>query len=45
MKVHGDTWVAVGSYHSETPKLRWQYARKVQLVVDKLAAIDLFRNQ
>jgi soluble lytic murein transglycosylase-like protein len=46
MEVHnGNTWVAVGSYHSETPKLRWQYARKVQIAVEKLAAIDLFRNQ
>lgn len=36
IKVHGDNWVAVGSYHSETPHERWQYARKVQLAVNQL---------
>jgi len=45
MQLHGNTWVAVGSYHSETPVLRRQYAQKVQLAVEKLAAIETFRNQ
>ncbi len=45
MKTHGNTWLAVGAYHDERPQLRDQYARKVRLVVDKLAAIDVFRNQ
>jgi soluble lytic murein transglycosylase-like protein len=35
--LHGDNWVAVGSYHSETPRERWKYARKVQLAVQELA--------
>jgi soluble lytic murein transglycosylase-like protein len=45
MKVHGNTWVAVGSYHSESPALRNQYARLVRIQVEKLAAIETFRNQ
>lgn len=31
---HGNTWKAVGAYHSETPKLRDAYAARVQRVVD-----------
>jgi soluble lytic murein transglycosylase-like protein len=30
---HGNTWVAVGAYHSETPRFRDSYARKVEAVI------------
>jgi len=30
---HGNTWVAVGAYHSETPHLRDAYARRVHAIV------------
>lgn len=30
---HGNTWIAVGAYHSETPKYRDAYAAKVSSVV------------
>lgn len=36
MNKYGNTWAAVGAYHSETPHERWQYARKVRLVVQEL---------
>jgi soluble lytic murein transglycosylase-like protein len=29
VKKYGNTWTAVGAYHSETPRLRDQYAREV----------------
>jgi soluble lytic murein transglycosylase-like protein len=30
MRLHGNTWIAVGSYHSETPAERDRYARLVK---------------
>jgi lysozyme-related protein Hpa2 len=42
---YGDTWKAVGGYHSETPHERDRYANKIRFVTEKLAAIDIFRNQ
>jgi soluble lytic murein transglycosylase-like protein len=36
MDKYGNTWAAVGAYHSETPRERWKYARKVRLVVQEL---------
>lgn len=30
---HGNTWAAVGAYHSETPRLRDAYARRVYAIV------------
>lgn len=33
MKKHGNTWNAVGAYHSETPHLRDIYAMKIQNTV------------
>lgn len=27
---YGNTWEAVGSYHSKTPAFKWKYAEKVQ---------------
>lgn len=33
---HGNTWQAVGAYHSETPTLRDRYARKVEKAVRTL---------
>lgn len=30
---HGNTWAAVGAYHSETPHLRDAYARKIHDLV------------
>lgn len=32
----GNTWAAVGTYHSKTPKFKWQYADKVQMNLQKL---------
>lgn len=37
---YGPTWKAVGAYHSETPRERNAYARKVQKEVIHLASID-----
>lgn len=31
---HGNTWAAVGAYHSETPSLRDRYAAQVKRTVD-----------
>ena len=31
---HGNTWKAVGAYHSETPKYRDPYAAKVRSIVE-----------
>lgn len=30
---HGNTWQAIGAYHSETPHLRDQYARSIHAVL------------
>jgi soluble lytic murein transglycosylase-like protein len=30
---HGNTWQAIGAYHSETPKLRDEYARSIHAVL------------
>ncbi len=30
---HGNTWRAIGAFHSETPKLRDQYARSIHAVL------------
>lgn len=30
---HGNTWQAIGAYHSETPQLRDQYARNIHAVL------------
>lgn len=30
---HGNTWQAIGAYHSETPQLRDQYARNIHSVL------------
>jgi soluble lytic murein transglycosylase-like protein len=45
MRRYADPWRAVGSYHSESPALRNQYAHLVHIQVEKLAAIETFRNQ
>jgi soluble lytic murein transglycosylase-like protein len=37
---YGPTWKAVGAYHSETPRERNQYARKVQQEILHLASAD-----
>lgn len=34
IKKHGNTWAAVGAYHSETPTLRDAYARRIHDIVD-----------
>lgn len=36
MNKYGNTWAAVGAYHSETPRERRKYARKVERVVQDL---------
>lgn len=33
INVYGNTWTAVGAYHSETPSRRDDYARKIQALV------------
>jgi soluble lytic murein transglycosylase-like protein len=38
MNKYGNSWKAVGAYHSETPSERDAYARKVRLEVYKLAS-------
>ncbi|BDD79693.1 hypothetical protein [Burkholderia phage FLC9] len=38
MDRHGNNWVAVGGYHSNTPKERAQYAVKVQKAVKTILA-------
>ena len=33
MDKYGNTWAAVGAYHSETPTLRDQYARQIMAIL------------
>lgn len=33
MAKYGNTWAAIGSYHSETPRLRDQYALAIQRIL------------
>ena len=33
---YGNTWEAVGTYHSKTPNFKWNYANKVQGNLQKL---------
>ncbi|RFU47396.1 lytic transglycosylase domain-containing protein [Paraburkholderia sp. DHOC27] len=35
MNKYGNTWQAVGAYHSETPTLRDQYARQIVAILQK----------
>jgi soluble lytic murein transglycosylase-like protein len=35
MNKYGNTWQAVGAYHSETPSLRDQYARQIVAILQK----------
>lgn len=35
---YGNTWEAVGSYHSKTPTFKWKYADKVQGNLQQLLA-------
>jgi soluble lytic murein transglycosylase-like protein len=35
MNKYGNTWAAVGAYHSETPSLRDQYARQIVAILQK----------
>lgn len=41
---YGANWKAVGAYHSETPRERTQYARKVEFQVERLAALEAFSH-
>lgn len=40
MRKYGNSWKAVGAYHSETPSERDAYARKVKQEIIHLASID-----
>jgi soluble lytic murein transglycosylase-like protein len=33
---YGNTWEAVGVYHSATPDYKWKYAQKIQKTLDQL---------
>jgi soluble lytic murein transglycosylase-like protein len=35
MNKYGNTWAAVGAYHSETPSLRDEYARQIVAILRK----------
>jgi soluble lytic murein transglycosylase-like protein len=35
MNKYGNTWQAVGAYHSETPSLRDQYSRQIINILGK----------
>lgn len=35
MDKHGNTWIAVGAYHSETPALRDRYARQIAAILTR----------
>jgi len=35
MNKYGNTWAAVGAYHSETPALRDEYARKISETINQ----------
>jgi soluble lytic murein transglycosylase-like protein len=35
MNKYGNTWAAVGAYHSETPALRDAYARQVAMILER----------
>lgn len=39
MAVLGDTWAAVGAYHSSLPEKRDRYARKVQEMFERVARV------
>ncbi len=39
MNKHGNTWNAVGAYHSETPFYRDRYAAKVRAIIRKWSSI------
>lgn len=30
---HGDSWEAIGAYHSETPQFKWAYANRIRAVL------------
>ncbi len=45
MKRYGNTWKAVGGYHSATPVYRDEYALKVRHAVAQLASHTPFNNQ
>jgi hypothetical protein len=34
VRKHGNTWTAVGAYHSETPHLRDAYAKRIKRWID-----------
>lgn len=35
MDKHGNTWTAVGAYHSETPEHRDRYARTIHSIIQR----------
>jgi soluble lytic murein transglycosylase-like protein len=45
VKKYGNTWVAVGAYHSETPGYRDRYASLIRQIIDLWAAQGLMRPQ
>ena len=38
IRKYGNTWEAVGAYHSETPALRDAYARDIQQILRRYGA-------
>lgn len=43
MNKYGNTWEAIGSYHSETPALRDQYARQIAGILQKWNLLTVSR--
>jgi soluble lytic murein transglycosylase-like protein len=43
MNKYGNTWQAVGAYHSETPTLRDQYARQIVAILQKWKLLSASR--
>lgn len=45
MEKYGNTWAAIGAYHSETPMYRDSYARSVKRIIESDLAFARFDSQ
>jgi len=43
MKAHGNTWEAVGAYHSETPSEKWPYVARIQGILARWQVVESTR--
>jgi soluble lytic murein transglycosylase-like protein len=45
MKAHGNTWEAVGAYHSETPAEKWLYVNRIQAILARWQAVESMQGR